>query len=277
MKKRLLILLVVAVLSIPAKAQNHELCEQKALFSPLTNHKISFCEVKKFDQLEFQYQDENGNAETMTKSGEVTQTSYEWLGEFENRPSKAQIFKNYEHAVVQSGGEVLYNYATINLKLKKGGDTFFIQIRSDNSGTYSVFTLREAALDQEVFLNAATIAKMMNEEGQVNFYGIYFDTDKSEIKPESEAILTEISSYLKSNPSKKVFFVGHTDLTGDLDYNQTLSELRAKAVVNALTETYGIPSNRMKPFGVGPLSPISSNASEEGKAKNRRVVMVLSN
>ncbi len=227
--------------------------------------------------MEFRYQDENGNTQTMTKSGELTQTSYAWQGEFEQRPSKAQIFKNYENAVIQSGGEVLYNYATINLKIKRGGDTFYVQVRTDNSGYYDVFTLREAALDQEVFLNAATIAKMMNEEGQVNFYGIYFDTDKAEIKPESEAILKEIAGFLTSNPSKNVFFVGHTDLTGDLNHNQNLSELRAKSVVNELSETYGIPANRMKAFGVGPLSPISSNATEEGKSRNRRVVMVLSN
>ncbi len=227
--------------------------------------------------MEFRYQDENGNTQTMTKAGELTQTSYAWQGDFEQRPSKVQIFKNYENAVIQSGGEVLYNYATINFKLKKGGDTFYIQVRTDNSGTYEVFTLREAALDQEVFLNAATIAKIINEEGQVNFYGIYFDTDKAEIKPESDPMLKEIAGYLSANPTKNVFFVGHTDLTGDLTHNQNLSELRAKAVMNALVESYGISANRLKAFGVGPLSPVSSNTSEEGKARNRRVVMVLSN
>lgn len=276
--KKLTFLLFVYFISLAAtSAFSFSPCEEKSLFSPLSNHKVNRCEVKEFDQFDFKYVDENGNVQTSTKSGEVTNIVYSWQGEFDNRPSKAQIYKNYENAVLQAGGEVLYNYATINLRLKKGGDTFYIQVRTDMSGSYEVTTLLEAALDQEVFLTAENIAKLMNDDGQVNFYGIYFDTDKSEIKPESETILQEIANYLKENPSKTVFFVGHTDLTGNLDHNQTLSELRAMAVVRILAEKYGIPDTRMKAFGVGPLSPLSNNSTEEGKSKNRRVAMISSN
>ncbi|MDR7132223.1 outer membrane protein OmpA-like peptidoglycan-associated protein [Algoriphagus sp. 4150] len=278
MKKMIFSLLAIFLLYTTSYAMSlFSSCEEKALFSPLSNHKVSFCEEKAFDNYDFRYVDDNGNTQSYSKSGEYTKISYAWKGEFEQRPSKEQIFKNYENAVLQAGGEVLYNYTEVNFHLKKGGYTFYIQVNTDYSGTYEVITLKEAPLDQEVFMTAATIQKLMEEDGQVNFYGIYFDIDKSHIKPESEAVLKEIAGYLNSNPKHTVFFVGHTDLTGSLEHNQKLSELRAQEVVKTLIEKHSVTESRMKAFGIGPLSPMSSNSTEEGKAKNRRVVMVLSN
>ncbi len=277
MRKTIFSLLAVIILVSSYASSLPSPCEGKELFSPLVNHKISYCDDKAFDTHEFRYVDEKGATQSYSKSGELTKISYAWLGEFDQRPSKEQIFKNYENAVLQEGGEVLYNRTEINFRLKKGGFTFFIQVNTDYSGTYEVITLKEAPLDQEVFLTAATIQKLIEENGQVNFYGIYFDTDKFQIKPESDAVLQEIAAYLKSNPQHSVFFVGHTDMTGSLENNKKLSEQRAQEVVKTLVEKYSVPESRMKAFGIGPLSPIYSNVTEEGKAKNRRVVMVLSN
>jgi OOP family OmpA-OmpF porin len=68
--------------------------------------------------------------------------------------------------------------------------------------------------------------------------------------------------------------VGHTDMTGALDHNMQLSESRAKSVVAELTGKHGIAADRLSGYGAGPLSPVATNSSDEGKAKNRRVELV---
>ena len=79
---------------------------------------------------------------------------------------------------------------------------------------------------------------------------------------------------LKAQPAVKVFIVGHTDNVGGLDANVKLSQGRAQAVVAALTQR-GIAANRLAAHGNANYAPVASNASEDGRAKNRRVEMVL--
>ena len=110
--------------------------------------------------------------------------------------------------------------------------------------------------------------------GRVAIYGIYFDTGSYNIKPESDPALKAIAELLKTKSSLNVYVVGHTDMTGNLDHNMKLSENRAKAVVDALVKDYGISAKRLIGKGVGPLSPVSTNKTDEGKLLNRRVELV---
>ncbi len=141
----------------------------------------------------------------------------------------------------------------------------------NNDKGYQVYIIEEAALEQEIKLN---IQESMKTDGKVALYGIYFDIDKSVIKPESEPELKILTDYLKANPAVTVFVVGHTDNTGDLAHNLTLSKARAKAVVDYLISK-GIDAKRLFSDGVGPLCPITTNATDAGKKKNRRVEVVL--
>jgi outer membrane protein OmpA-like peptidoglycan-associated protein len=125
-----------------------------------------------------------------------------------------------------------------------------------------------------VTVNADALAKDIAKTGHVAIYGIYFDTDKADVKPESEPILKEIAKLLQQNPKLKLYVVGHTDNVGDLTYNMKLSQARAGAVVEELVSKYGVDAKRLKARGVGPLSPVVSNNTEEGRAKNRRVELV---
>ena len=125
-----------------------------------------------------------------------------------------------------------------------------------------------------VTIDAAAMAKDISSTGRVALYGIYFDTDKADLKPESEPTLQEIAKLLKQDASLKLYIVGHTDNVGGFDYNVGLSERRAAAVVKELTAKHGIPATRLKPAGVGMLSPVAPNDREEGRAKNRRVELV---
>lgn len=124
-----------------------------------------------------------------------------------------------------------------------------------------------------VTVNAAAMQKGLSSEGKIAIYGIYFDSDKADIKPESRPQLDEMAALLKNNAGLKVFIVGHTDNQGKLDYNLSLSQRRAEAVAKALAQQ-GIPAQRMLAKGVANLAPVSSNASEDGRAKNRRVELV---
>lgn len=115
----------------------------------------------------------------------------------------------------------------------------------------------------------------LDKDGKVSLYGILFDFNKAEIKPESGDTLGEIAKLLKDNPGLKLYVVGHTDAVGAMQYNKDLSEKRAQSVVQWLAGRHGIAAERLVPAGVGPLAPVASNATEEGRAKNRRVELVV--
>jgi outer membrane protein OmpA-like peptidoglycan-associated protein len=125
-----------------------------------------------------------------------------------------------------------------------------------------------------VTVDAATMAKDISATGKVAIYGLYFDTDKADLKPESAPSLDEIGKLLKSQPGLKVYIVGHTDNVGGFDYNMSLSQRRAKSVVDRLVQSYGIAADRLHPVGAGLIAPVASNDDEAGRAKNRRVEIV---
>lgn len=132
----------------------------------------------------------------------------------------------------------------------------------------------KAMTQNMVVVSADEMSKAINSTGRVALYGIYFDTNKAEIKPESKAALEEIAKLLKKNQTMKLHVVGHTDNVGGFDPNMGLSKRRADAVVAALSKQFGIASNRLTANGVAYLAPVAVNTSEEGRAKNRRVELV---
>lgn len=125
-----------------------------------------------------------------------------------------------------------------------------------------------------VTVDSAAMQKGIQAEGHMAIYGITFDFNKADIKPESKPTLTEIANLLKQNPNLKLHVVGHTDNIGTYDYNLDLSSRRAQAVVRSLSSEYGIQLQRLHPAGVGPVAPVALNDSEEGRSKNRRVELV---
>lgn len=128
--------------------------------------------------------------------------------------------------------------------------------------------------DKVSVVAASALKSAIDATGRVAVYGLYFDVDKAELRPDSAPQLTEIAKLLKDNPTLSVLVVGHTDASGALAYNRTLSERRAGAIVNALTGQHGIAASRLFAVGVGPASPVATNRTEEGRAKNRRVEIV---
>jgi len=112
------------------------------------------------------------------------------------------------------------------------------------------------------------------ERGRIAVYNIYFDTGQSTVKQESSEALEVIAEFLDQHPQERYLVVGHTDNVGGYDMNVNLSKARANAVVDKLVNEYNVNPDQLKPVGVGPASPVLSNTTEEGKARNRRVEIV---
>jgi OmpA-OmpF porin, OOP family len=137
-----------------------------------------------------------------------------------------------------------------------------------------VVELKPMETGKIVFIDADAMRNALSATGHVALYGVFFESDRDAPKPESQATLEQIAKLLKANPSLKLIVAGHTDGQGAFDYNVDLSRRRAAAVVAALVGEYGIAKDRLTPFGAGMAAPAASNATEEGKSKNRRVELV---
>jgi outer membrane protein OmpA-like peptidoglycan-associated protein len=110
---------------------------------------------------------------------------------------------------------------------------------------------------------------VVTEEQIITLEPIYFDFDKSTIKPVSYPVLDQVAQVMRDRPTVIVRVEGHTDSVGSDKYNQRLSERRAHAVVKYLIGK-GIESNRLQAAGFGESRPIAPNETPEGRAKNRR-------
>lgn len=120
-----------------------------------------------------------------------------------------------------------------------------------------------------------TMFESLRRTGQIAIHDIHFAFDSAELLEESMPMMEEIARLLQEYPDLKLYVVGHTDSRGALEYNISLSERRARSVTTTLVNDYGIASGRLVSAGIGPLAPVASNETEEGRALNRRVVLVL--
>ena len=123
-------------------------------------------------------------------------------------------------------------------------------------------------------VDSATLKSNLASTGKVNIYGIHFDFDKADIKPESKAQLDEIAKLLTATPILKLRVTGHTDNKGTADHNQALSKRRADAIVAALVANYGIAADRLTSAGLGASIPVATNDTDQGRALNRRVELI---
>ena len=229
--------------------------------------------------------------------------------------SQLEVRRNYENAIKESGGSILFinrnpqairikgnrfkdiflkhrtnrnayedmvfpNYVTEYLlgKLSTTDKDVYVIIAVGHAGSskgtyYEIITVETEPMEIGM-VTAANIGEGLSTSGRIAIYDIFFDTGQSEVKPESADALKAIAEYLNANETQKVVIVGHTDNIGDFDMNITLSQERANAVMEKLISEYGVNREQLKPFGVGPVSPVASNSTEEGRAQNRRVEIV---
>ena len=130
-------------------------------------------------------------------------------------------------------------------------------------------------LEQAVKGEAAPPAPTSLETSGSVTLNIEFDTGKSDIKPMYNDEIKQVADFMRAHPEAKVMIQGHTDNVGSEASNVALSQARAKSVKEYLVDKFGIAGNRLQAVGYGPNKPIASNATAEGRQKNRRVEAVV--
>ena len=279
MKKvsKLLFCLVLGLImmgSIVFAQQDAKGCKDHPLFTRMPNTYIYDCKFTEFDAREWPDPDTQGKTNVKVE-GKYWFVQYYSQKGFEDKRSDLQVSRNYSNAMKKIGGSVYEAYDTKTyMKLLKGGKEIWAYVASYRGENIRIEIIEKEAMKQEVTADAKFMAEGLSSTGHVAIYGIYFDFNKADIKPESESALKEIAKLLIGNPNLKVFIVGHTDNVGGIDYNMNLSQARAGAVVQELTKKYKVKPQQMKAYGVGQLAPVAPNKTEEGRAKNRRVELV---
>lgn len=163
---------------------------------------------------------------------------------------------------------------------KKSAATGNIYVSLFIGGYQDTVSLQQVIMEEKgvetglISIDADSLKQQIDADGKALIYGIYFDTGKATVKPESKPTLDAIAQLLNKNKELLLYVVGHTDDTGSGAANVELSLQRATAVVNELTTAYKIPASRLQAQGVGPYAPAGNNTSDAGKQKNRRVELV---
>lgn len=246
-------------------------CVDHPLFpNRMPDYFIADCKTSDFDRYEFF----TLKGPKHPEEGKFTFLAYR-INDGKTEQSGVAVVRNYENAIKKIGGTIVAidPQRWVNGKVVVDGREVWVQAEKGNSMIW-LRIIEKTAMQQHIVADAASFGNDLKSTGHAAVYGIYFDTGKSEVKPESGAALEEIAKLLKADAGLKVYVVGHTDNVGGMDYNMKLSQGRAEAVVNALVGKYGIAAARLKAYGFAFLAPVTSNDTEEGRAKNRRVELV---
>jgi len=269
------ILSVLIVLGVAAQQKDDAKCKDHPLFTRMPTYWIYNCDEKQFDAHDFITAMTKGKPATEHVEGHLWKITYYPQATATQKPSDLQIIRNYENAVRNIGGTVLWSdKSRATFKLLKDGKEIWVDLWAEFTGKYGFTIVQKDAMKQEVQANAEVFQNDIRSTGHAAVYGITFDTDSASIKPESAQAIGEVARLLKTDPGLKVFVVGHTDNSGSVDHNLKLSQDRAQSVMQALVRDHGIAAARLRSYGCGPYAPVASNDSEDGKAKNRRVELV---
>ena len=271
--KTFLISLVVILFNFTSFAQEDKAgSKEHPLFNRMPGYKIDNYEEKEFGVYD-KFRDKNGKETSV--EGHYYFISY-YIKKGEKAASDDEVIRNFINAVTKIGGKVIYEKKDdVYLDIVKDNKETWVRVRTKNRGAgYQMWIIEKALMEQNIVADAKAMGDDIERTGRVAVYGIYFDTDSYKIKPESDPTLKAIAELLNTKSSLNVYVVGHTDMTGDFDHNMKLSENRAKAVVEALVKDYGISAKRLIAKGDGPLAPVSTNKSDEGRQLNRRVELV---
>ncbi|PXV56126.1 protein of unknown function [Dyella jiangningensis] len=312
LRKPALLGLLLAASTFAIHAEDVKGSKDHPLLSRFTGAKIENYKQSDYDEAELPNAPiATKDGKMMTVEGRITRIGYR----IDGNHSLLEISRNYEQAlaagkfqtvfsckgrecgeefsavVVNSGRVMPVSFpASFNDKQRAvlakrsgpDGDTWaFLFLMDDTDSNKANYVYEEIvepkpmATGQVKVLDAKSMQNALNSDGKVALYGIYFDTDKADIKPESKPELAEMAKLLNDNPKLKVYIVGHTDNQGQFAHNLDLAQHRADAVAKTLAADYKVPAARMAAKSVASLAPVASNADDAGRAKNRRVELVV--
>ena len=269
--------LLCCILSILAgvvqlRAQDAKDCKDSPLITRFPGSTIGSCKDTEFDQFDFPLP----GSKRKHAEGEFHYLSYTPK---QGVVSPIQLFRNIETALKMGGFIVDFENSPYSITAHHG-TTWYYFLEHTTGGVkdmvwiYDETFVTEKGMVQEVTANAATLSSELTASGHTVVPGIYFDTGKADVKPESDASLKEVAKLLQQNPALRLYVVGHTDNVGTLTSNVALSNQRAASVLKALTTQYSVAAGRLQAYGDGPYAPVASNDSDGGRALNRRVELV---
>ena len=284
-------------LAIPCAAQDKAGSRDHPLITRYPGSVITQYAAKEFDEFSFPVGPANYPVPPKFQrlEGKVTRIEYSYPAE----RSSLEVYRNYESALKRAGFQTMFTCSgdtcgrarfqmtpdwydvwygpghwQFSGKMTRPEGEVYVSLHVTQGYTGLDIIETKSMQSGMVTVNATALAGDITQAGHVAIYGIYFDTGRAEIKPESTATLAEIGKLLQQDPKLKLYVVGHTDSAGELAMNMDLSRRRADAVVKALAASYGVTNDRLQAHGNGPLAPVASNKTEDGRAKNRRVELV---
>ena len=284
-------------LAIPCAAQDKAGSRDHPLITRYPGSVITHYAAKEFDEFSFPVGPASSTAPPKIQrlEGKVTRIGYSYPAE----RSSLEVYRNYESALKRAGFQTMFacsgdtcgtarflmtpdwydvwygpGHWQFSGKMTRPEGEVYVSLHVADGYTGLDIIEIKSMQGGMVTVNAAALAGDITQAGHVAIYGIYFDTGRAEIKPESNATLAEIGKLLQQDAKLKLYVVGHTDSAGELAMNMDLSRRRSDAVVKALAASYGVTADRLQAHGNGPLAPVASNKTEEGRAKNRRVELV---
>lgn len=184
------------------------------------------------------------------------------------------------HLTVASSGDFPATVTPNAFDLAGTTQPLAIAVNVPASAKAGVYNVKVAATDAQGHTSQATITltataplkkAAIAKHQRIRVYGIHFDYDSAHIQPRSEPVIAQIAALMRANPSWHVEVSGHTDSDGGPAYNLALSQRRAQAVVDDLVAHYAVARSRLVAKGYGQTRPVASNATDAGKALNRRV------
>ena len=236
--------------------------------------------------------------------GKIVRDQFQLTNPEQRQYSAIEFHRNYENAIRDLGGvrisQTQYTNAVVEAfggydkvrehfygicpgdydcenhtyLIRQGGKEYWIQISTGAGPLHGYVTVleREGMKQSLGFLDASAMKKAIDADGRVALY-INFDVDKATLRADAQPVVAEINKLLSADPALKLSIEGHTDNTGTPAHNQALSTGRALSVLGALVGL-GVDPARLQSKGFGQDKPLADNASEDGRARNRRVELV---
>jgi OOP family OmpA-OmpF porin len=273
---RWLLVSCLSLIAVPAFAQepgvDEEGCKESPLLSRMPGCGIYECVKKEFDAFDL----------VINNAGEMK--NLEGAGEqlkliCPANQSALQLHRNVEAALKKAGYTIVFSgrheaHERPAVTAQKGAQWIAVQM-----GDFNEFPIYEQTavlvkdMDQQMAASAQAMADAIARSGRLDVYGITFATGQAAISPASDAVLNDVLAVLNANPDWRLRIEGHTDNVGDKAANMKLSTARAAAVAVWLTGK-GVAAGRVSTAGLGDTQPVADNTTDEGRAKNRRVVLI---
>jgi outer membrane protein OmpA-like peptidoglycan-associated protein len=267
---------VLCLMACPARAQGDaEHARDHAMVARFPGYYISGYDAHEFGAHDF----EIGDDKYQRVEGRYWSIDYA-IKDGVKVPGPVMIARNYAAAVAKRGGTTLHedvdeSGGVVTARFSDAGTTVWLQAQMANRGEmYTLVIVEVAAMAQKVEFTAAQLRRALDENGVVALHGIFFETGKATIRPESAAALAPVGELLVASPALSLVIQGHTDNAGSASSNLELSRLRADAVKAYLVTTFGVAAARLTTAGFGDTRPVADNRTEEGRGRNRRVELV---